>query len=342
MLYIQNDSNDPAFNLALEEFLVKTEREPYASQDIALLWQNRPTVVIGRNQNASHELNREQVEKEGISVVRRLSGGGAVYHDKGTINFTIVIHDGAKHKGDFRFFTEPLAEALASIGVEVQFSGRNDVEVEGAKFSGNAQYSYKNTLLHHGTILYDTNLAALASVLKPKKQAKVSVSGDQKSRGVSSVRRMVTNLSEHTEVSVNEFIDIFSRVLSGVGQEDALHKHKLSPEELEFVEDLASKKYRTDSWTWGKSPLYTEVFEQRFTGANLMLALAETDGIITEFDLYGDFFEKKPIEKYTEKFLGTRRDNLEQTIGSLSAEDYILSCGNEELLHLLLPENRIK
>lgn len=340
MLYLANTSDDPAFNLALEEFLVKTTREPYASSDLALLWQNRPTVVVGRNQNTAHELNRELVEERGITVVRRMSGGGAVYHDEGNINYTVILRDSYAKKGDFRFFTQPLARALASIGIQAEFSGRNDVEIAGAKFSGNAQYSYKNTVLHHGTILYNSDLSVLGQVLKPKKASKVSLSAGV-AKGVASVKRSVTNIAEHTDMKAQDFMSLFARFLvSDNFSEDKILQ--LSEEELAEVSKLADEKYRSVAWTWGKSPQYNEIYEERFEGGNLMLALRVEDERIVEFDIYGDFFEKKSVAELAESFLCLKRSELAEAFQNTAIEDYIFALGREEFIHLLAEENLIK
>ena len=162
MLHIINSSTDPYFNLALEEFFLK--HSP-VDDDLVILWRNTPTVVIGRNQNTSAEINQPFVTKNNINVVRRLSGGGAVYHDLGNLNFTFITTPRAINGHDFSTFTIPIIKTLASLGVKANFTGRNDLTIDGQKFSGNAQYSHRGRLLHHGTLLFDTNLTILAQVL---------------------------------------------------------------------------------------------------------------------------------------------------------------------------------
>lgn len=316
MIYIKNTSNNPAHNLALEEYLVKHEGR-FAHEDIALLWQNAPTVVIGRNQNAHREINRTYLDEHNISVVRRLSGGGAVYHDEGNINFTVIKRDAHRLKNNFSFFTEPLVEALAEFGVEATFSGRNDVLVEGAKFSGNAQYSYGDTLLHHGTILFDSDLSVLGSVLTPKPRME-----DYTTRGVRSHQSRVTNLREHLDIEKDAFMDALAQKLS---QQDAdtFAPVELTSEENAHVQNLAESKYATVAWTWGSSPQYNRVAQARFNAGNVMACVAETDGVVERFDLYGDFFEGAPVEELTQQFTGIKLEEMLEVARTIDPAHYI-------------------
>jgi len=184
MIRIVNDHTDPRINLAVEEYALNylDPREEYV-----ILWQNEPTVVVGRNQNTVAEVNAPFIKERGIHVVRRLSGGGAVYHDFGNLNFTFIVDAQKEMVSNFEYFTRPVIQALASLGVEAEFSGRNDITIDGKKFSGNAQYWSKNRLLHHGTILFNSQLDVVQEAL--------NVSADKlQSKGVKSVRSRVTNI----------------------------------------------------------------------------------------------------------------------------------------------------
>ncbi len=173
MLNIVNESTDPPrFNLALEEYAIN-HLHPRGG-DAVIIWQNEPTVVIGRNQNTIEEINQAYIEANGIHVVRRLSGGGAVYHDLGNLNFTYIVPSGPKVITNFRKFTAPVLKALQSLGVPAEFSGRNDLTIEGKKFSGNAQYWSKDRLLHHGTILFNSDLNVVQAALRVKPEKLVS------------------------------------------------------------------------------------------------------------------------------------------------------------------------
>ena len=165
MIHIINESTNPYFNLALEEYVIK-EMDP--GQDYFILWQNSPAVIVGKSQNTIEEIDQAYVEKHGIYVVRRLSGGGAVYHDLGNLNFTFITDNTGEVMENFKRFTEPVIQALASLGVKAEFNSRNDLTIDGKKFSGNAQYYYQKRILHHGTLLYNSDLERIGQVLNVK------------------------------------------------------------------------------------------------------------------------------------------------------------------------------
>jgi len=187
MKYIFNPSTDPHFNLALEEYVMTNCKD---GETYFLLWQNEPSIIIGKHQNTVEEINSSFVKDNNIHVVRRLSGGGAVYHDLGNLNFTFIIGSGKEGMFDFGKFTQPIVKMLQSRGVNAELNGRNDLTIEGKKFSGNSQYIKNNRLLHHGTLLFNSNLEDVAKALM--------VSGEKiESKGVKSIRSRVTNILEH-------------------------------------------------------------------------------------------------------------------------------------------------
>lgn len=296
MHILSHENTDPALNLALEEYLVTTDDPRFAERDLALLWRNQPAVVVGRNQNTVDEIDRDEVGRRGINVVRRLSGGGAVYHDLGNVNFTIIKRHASRLRNNYSFFTQPLVDTLSDIGVEAHFSGRNDVLVGGAKFSGNAQYHHGDTLLHHGTILYESDLSVLGAVLKPKQRVV-----DARTRGVSSHASRVINLCDATLTPLNDFCARFEQRLM---DEPLDSDCRLTPDVWKSVEELANARYRREDWTWGASPAYDRVTTARFDGGNVTLCLALEEGVATRVGVYGDFFEKKPIAQLEEALTG--------------------------------------
>ena len=163
MIRIENKSTNPCFNLALEEYALKYLD---IGNPIIILWQNEPSIIIGRNQNTIEEINGQYIKDHDIHVIRRLSGGGAVYHDLGNINYTFITNRGKENVRNFEKFTRPVIETLQKLGVPATFTGRNDITIEDKKFSGNAQYSYKHKLLHHGTILFNADLSVVQEALK--------------------------------------------------------------------------------------------------------------------------------------------------------------------------------
>ena len=199
MKYIVNNSNDPANNIALEAYAFK---ELTDIDEIFILWINEPAIIIGKHQNAIQEINKEYTDAHGIHVVRRLSGGGAVYHDLNNLNYTIISNKSEEGAFDFKTFSKPVIDTLATLGVEANFTGRNDLEIDGKKICGNAQAYAKGRMMHHGCLLFDVDMSVLASALK--------VSKDKiESKGVKSVRARVTNINSELpeKMTVLEFKD---------------------------------------------------------------------------------------------------------------------------------------
>lgn len=199
MKYIINHSNDTAFNIALEEYAFKHLLD---EDQIFLLWINKPSIIVGRHQNTIEEINRDYVRENGIEVVRRISGGGAVYHDLNNLNYTIISKEDENKAFDFKSFSTPVINTLAQLGVKAEFTGRNDLEIDGKKFCGNAQAYINGRIMHHGCLLFDVDLSVLANALK--------VSKDKfESKGVKSVRARVTNIiNELPKITVEKFRDL--------------------------------------------------------------------------------------------------------------------------------------
>ncbi len=279
MLRIINPSDDPYFNMAVEDYLVHT---PEIAADIFMLWQNRPTVVIGRHQNSSAEINLPLVREKNIAVVRRLSGGGAVYHDKGNLNFTFITR--AQGIGlDFAAFSGPVIEVLRQLGVPAEHTGRNDIVISGCKFSGNAQYRFKTRLMHHGTILWDSNLEDVAEVLQPDESKTVA-------RGITSVRSRVTNVAEHLDqpMPLKDFEQLLiEHIFRHSGEEQ---QRELSNLELRKIEELRDKKYSTWEWNYGQSPQYTQRRKAKFPWGSMEAFLLVKQGRVAQCKFYGDFF----------------------------------------------------
>ncbi len=279
MILIENFSNDPAYNLALEEFL-HLHRRPAC--DVFLLWQNEPTVVIGRHQNTHDEINRAYVEAAGVHVVRRNSGGGTVYHDLGNLNFSFLVDD---RESGFHFerFTRPVIRTLAQLGVEAENSGRNDIAVAGRKISGNAQYRRNGRLLHHGTILYDSNLENLSKALNYAPEKYVS-------RAVASIRARVTNVCEHLpkKIDIAAFRDLLAK---NVIAEYDIRPDTLDDAERRAILKLRDEKYRSWDWNYGHSPpFWTHTGLRKFSWGTLDFRLEVREGRVVSCAFYGDFF----------------------------------------------------
>jgi lipoate-protein ligase A len=312
MRYIYNPSTDPAFNLAAEELLL-TE----SAEEIFMLWRNRQAVIVGRNQNTLAEIDEAFTRERGIPVVRRLSGGGAVFHDLGNINFTF-INNGTPSEGlDFERFTVPIQRALRSMGVECVFSGRNDLLIDGKKFSGNAQHFHGGRILHHGTLLFSSDMADLSGALRvdPEKY---------RDKAVKSVRSRVTNISSHlpAPMEVTDFIKALMDFVSGGASPDDT---ALTGAEAETIETMADKRYRTWDWNFGSSPAYNFTKRTRTEGGLLDVNLYVKKGRILEARLFGDYFGVRDVAPLEKRLLGSRheRGEIRARLEGVALDEYL-------------------
>ena len=207
MIYIESKSNDPRYNTALELYAFN---ELAKKDDVFMLWINEPCIVVGKNQNTREEVNQKFCDDNGIKIVRRVSGGGAVYHDLNNLNYTIISNGRSGEEFDFKSFSQPVIDALASLGVKAEFTGRNDLEIDGRKFCGNAQYVRSGRIMHHGCLMFDVDTTVLTDALK--------VSKDKiESKGIKSVRSRVTNIKEHLpnqDMTVLDFVAALKKYMS--------------------------------------------------------------------------------------------------------------------------------
>ena len=240
MRLILNPCTDPFFNLAAEEVLLDTASEP-----ICMLWRNEKAVVVGKNQDVLSEIDRDYVEAHGIRVVRRMTGGGAVYHDLGNINYTLIEPDAGQFE-NYAHFTKDLIDFLATLGVKAEFLGRNDVLVDGKKICGNAQCVLGGRVLHHGCVLFDADLTALAKALKPDPEK-------LRRKGIASVRARVTNIRAHMphDMRGEDFLEAFAGFMK---ERRGCEERALTEEEQDEIRRLAEAKYATREWTYGASP----------------------------------------------------------------------------------------
>lgn len=320
MRFIYNTHTDPAFNLATEEWLLR-----HTESDIFMLWRNASAVIVGRNQNTSAEINEDFARQRGIKVIRRLTGGGAVFHDLGNVNFTF-IQLGKRTGLDFQRFTLPILEALRALGVDCQFEGRNDLVIDGQKFSGNAQLLEKDRVLHHGTLLFSAEMADLSGVLKIN-QAKYA------DKAVKSVQKRVTNISSHLKnpLSVEDFI---LHVMEHVAAGTPGVRQNLSPEEEAGIAGLVNAKYGTWEWNFGSSPAYTFTRSTRTPGGVVEVHLDVRQGAISAARIFGDFFGVRPIAELENLLPGCphERNALKTRLKDINIADYIRDVDLPELL----------
>ncbi|WP_066504445.1 lipoate--protein ligase [Abyssisolibacter fermentans] len=323
MLKIVNNSTNPYFNLAAEEYVLKKFDE-----ECFMLWRNEPCIVVGKNQNTLSEINEDYVKENNIIVVRRLSGGGAVFHDLGNLNFTFVANDDSKSFSDFKKFTQPIIDVLKTIDINAEFTGRNDLTIDGKKFSGNAQYKYKNRIFHHGTLLFTSNIKDLSGALKVKKDK-------FKDKAVKSVKSRVTNISKHLKspLTINEFMNL---IMEHISKNPNVKEYIFTNEDIKNINKLVEDRYSKWEWNFGKSPKYTFKNEKKFKGGIIEAYLYVNKGIIESIDLYGDFFSAKDITDITKALTGIKhsREAIIEALSSYNINDYFSNITLEEFMSL--------
>ncbi|MCL2518284.1 MAG: lipoate--protein ligase [Oscillospiraceae bacterium] len=289
MILFKNENTDPYFNLACEEYLLETE------SDVIMLWRNEPSVIIGRNQNAYAELNLGYIKTNNIKAVRRLTGGGAVFHDLGNVNFTFITPK-SENVLNFKHYTQPIINSLSKLGISAELCGRNDVEVNGLKISGNAQCCRNDKILHHGTLLFSADLTKLAGSLNVDEE-KI------KSKGIKSVRSRVVNIQEllDREMDVLEFKSFIESCFDAEVRE--------LPNTNE-IQKLADTKYSTWDWNFGKSKEYSFKDKKRYDFGTVEINLNVDGGYITDIKIFGDFFSMNDISELEQSLIGTKFEDL--------------------------------
>ncbi len=325
MNIFHNTNTDPYWNLAAEEYLLKNFAE-----DFFVLWRNEPAIIIGRHQNANAEINIEHVKQKGIKVVRRITGGGAVFHDLGNINFTF-IQGGENPKAiDFDRYTQPIVNVLQKLGINASMEGRNDICIDGSKISGNAEHIEKNRLLHHGTLLFSSDMVDLGSALKvhPAKY---------QDKAIQSVRKRVANISDHLEhkLTVEQFIDT---VLDEISLEfPQSQSFEFGQKDIEQIAALVKDKYHTWEWTFGKSPNYNFEQSAKTPGGVVEFKMQVSQGIIENLKIYGDFFSALNVEDVENLLKGVPHDEkaIREKLETIKVNDYFNNITPEDLVPIM-------
>lgn len=323
MLIIRRHNTDPYFNLATEEYVLKE-----IAEDSFMLWRNSPCIIVGKHQNTLAEINIEYIKHNNIPVVRRLSGGGAVFHDLGNLNFTFIQSGNADLLVDFRKFTQPILDILMKMGINASFEGRNDLTIDGKKFSGNAEHIWKTRVLHHGTLLFSSKMTDLSQALNadPLKF---------QDKAVKSVRSRVTNISEHlkTSMDVLEFADLIQNHILEMYPEARIYE--LSEEDHDKIHELVRKKYGTWEWNFGYSPNYN--FKKVLRTANsgtIEFDMDVQNGIILNVKIFGDYFSKLDTEDIESALAGATHEetSVRKALAEFNLNDYFTNLEMDEFI----------
>lgn len=328
MIFIENEGNtNPRLNLALEEYALRNFN---SQSDYLLFYINEPSIIIGRSQNTLEEINHEYVERNNLHVVRRISGGGAVYHDFGNLNFSFITNHDTTRLSNFKKFTEPVISVLSKMGIEAELKGRNDILVNDKKISGTAQFSTGKRMVSHGTLLFDTDLGEVANALQVKMSKIVS-------KGHKSVRSRVANISEFLgkQIKIEEFRSL---LLDGLYEENKkFETYHLTSEEWKGVHLLKEEKYDAWDWNYGRSPKFNIQRSKRFAIGEIDLRMFVEKGYLTELKIFGDFFGTAPVEDLENHLLGVRYDKgeISKRLEGIELEGYFGNISKQEFIELL-------
>lgn len=322
-----NDITDPTLNLAMEEYVLKNMPK---DDSYFLFYVNRPSIIIGKNQNTIEEVNQPYIDEHGIDVVRRISGGGAVYHDTGNLNFSFVTDDDGNSFHNFKKFTEPIVEALQSLGVDADMSGRNDIQVGSAKISGNAMVKVKGRMFSHGTLMLNSELNEVQNALKVN-PAKI------KSKGIKSVRSRVANISEFLDepLDIDRFKEIILKTI--FGEATQVEEYILTDDDWKKIEQLSNEKYRTWEWNYGRNPKYNFEREEKFEKGFVQIKLDVKKGRIEHAKIFGDFFGEGDITELENALEGTMHefDSIEEALSNYDIYHYFGDIERYELIRLM-------
>jgi lipoate-protein ligase A len=329
MYFIDNKGiTDPRINLAIEEYALKTM--DVDKDSFFLFYINEPAIIIGKNQNTIEEINTDFVDINGIHVVRRLSGGGAVYHDLGNLNFSFITKDDGDSFRNFKKFTQPIVDALKGMGVDAELSGRNDILAEGRKISGNAQFTTKGRMFSHGTLMFDTEIDAVVSALKVRKD-KIE------SKGIKSIRSRVANITEFLEQksTIEEFrVTLLNSIFGG---EENIKEMVLTEQDWTNIKELSKQRYGNWDWNYGKSPAFNMAHSERFPTGGIDVRLQVKNGLIEDAHIYGDFFGVGDVADIENRLVGVSYEKamISEALGDLEISTYLGGITKEQFLQLI-------
>lgn len=326
MIYINSNSTSPYFNFALEEYLL-TQKD-LDDDEIFLFWRTNPTIMVGRYQNTFSEINEKYVRENNVIVVRRNSGGGTIYTDMGAWQFTFIEKNYKEEGISFDKFTGPIVEALQKQDVDAHFNSRNDLLIGNRKFSGNAQYRKDNAILHHGSILFNTDIQAMVESITVAEDKIIA-------KGIKSVRERVINISEvmKDNITSENFRDIML---------DSLLKNSttytLTKEDIKSINKIQKEKFESWDWNYGKNPIFNISRYKRFNGGRVDFKLNVKKGIIKNCKIEGDFFLSGEISILEESFIDWKyvREDISKLLDTLDIENYFYKITKDDLLECII------
>ncbi|CAB1251189.1 Lipoate-protein ligase A [Clostridiaceae bacterium BL-3] len=325
MIFIEHYNTNPYINHAIEEYMMDKFYE-----ECFMLWRNRPCVLIGKNQNTMSEINVDYVKKHNLSVVRRMSGGGAIFNDLGTLNFTFIAVVDDSTFADFGRFTKPIIKALKKLHLDVKLSGRNDLIIDNKKFSGNSQYKHGNRILHHGSILFSVDMKNLNGALNVNR-IKFS------DKSVKSVKSRVTNLCEYIKEPMTT-IEFKNFLIKSIMEECKFVKtYRFSKEDWKKIKRISDNKYALWQWNYGNFKKFTYSNEKKFKGGIVQVYINVCRGAIEHINFFGDFFSKREIGEFENKFMGVRYDEDEvlKVLKDVSVEMYMHGINAENIMEVM-------
>jgi len=309
--YIQRPETDPYYNLAAEEYLLKS-----ATVDTFMTWRNEPSVIIGKHQNTLKEIDLSFIESNNLPVIRRITGGGTVYHDPGNINFSFIFINRKDNPVDFREFTKPVILFLQNLGLNASFEGKNNITVNGLKVSGNSAHIFKNKVLYHGTLLFNSDLDRLEKAINGKEDL-------FKDKAVSSVRAKVVNIKDllKNQITVEEFRDLFCDYI--FKNYAHVYKEKLNREEEESIQKLMHEKYKSYQWNFGYSPDYKYHTKWEMQDGKWAISLIVKEGTIVKSEIEGPHHHSLFLKNITNALTDTlhEKKSLSERLMKLTFAD---------------------
>jgi lipoate-protein ligase A len=332
MRFVDNGGiNDARINLALEEYVF---RHKPVDDDVLLFYVNAPSIIVGRNQNTIEEINAEVVASRGIHVVRRVSGGGAVYHDLGNLNFSFMTPQVSGRFNRYDTFTKPVIDTLKDLGVPAELGGRNDILALGRKISGNAQFARPDRMISHGTLLFDSNLDEVTAALNPRP-------GKVESKGVKSIRSRVANISEFIEnpLTVSELRERILERIFGTRDRAHIPALEITSDDWAAVYELVKSKYGAWSWNYGENPPSNVQRSQRFTAGEIDARIDVQEGRIAGIRFFGDYMGRDDVGILETLLAGVRydRESVSAALDGVDVSAFFGDVTREDVIGVICP-----